>query len=409
MVRQDRPAFRERSTAPITVLRHVGAAVFGLGALLSTSAADEPAPVPAPPRADAAPKADVSLPSIDSLLSELLPPASGTRDGERVSSPRATTPRAVARLVGTAAPGLRVTLDGSASAGQPLWYRWVQVQGPATPLSADDQPVVTLAVPGNANSLAYLLLVGNSAGADVSRLTVPVEFKGRSTVSGEVRADAGDDQIGQVGRQVTLNGLRSVPKNRLGYRWIQMAGPKVALKLEDGHVFTFVPQADGLYQFALVVASGTEISEPDFVSVAVGVQLPPSTKEPARASTNLKDLAREALLGIEGGPSAAAELAEAFDGVAGKMDLYGSYAELMVELTRRLEEIVPADAGRRAVWLQRLFAPLTTPIVNQMRSEGIDLTRADGQASDMTRPQRKVLAQQFRVVADGFRSVADGP
>ena len=39
-----------------------------------------------------------------------------------------------------------------------------------------------------------------------------------------------------------------------------MAGPKVSLKIEDGHIFTFVPPANGLYQFALVVASFGKVS-----------------------------------------------------------------------------------------------------------------------------------------------------
>ena len=63
-----------------------------------------------------------------------------------------------------------------------------------------------------------------------------------------------------------------------------MAGPKVSLKIEDGHIFTFVPPDNGLYHFALVVASGSEISEPDFVNVAVGLPLPPPTEEPAAAA-----------------------------------------------------------------------------------------------------------------------------
>jgi hypothetical protein len=323
-----------------------------------------------------------------------------------VASSSLTAPRAVARLVGTAAPGLRVQLDGSGSTGRSLWYRWVQTQGPPTPLDADDGPTATLMVPAGAGSLAYLLLVGNGAGADVASLTVPVESGGGSVRAGGLRADAGDDQIGQVGRQVTLNGLRSVPRGGLGYRWIQMAGPRVSLKIEDGHVFTFVPPANGLYQFALVVASGSEISQPDFVNVAVGVALPPPMDEPAAAPVSLKDLARATLAQLEGGPSAGDDLGVAFEEVAARMDLYSSYAELMVELTRRLEEIVPADAQRRSAWLERVFAPLTARVIDEMRSEGLDLSRPDGRAAEMTRPQRKVLAQQFQAIAAGFRSAS---
>jgi hypothetical protein len=343
MVREDRSTSGKRSISPISMRRHAAVAVFGFSTLLTGSRADDG--VTAPPRDESARNANARLPSIESLLPELSLLASGSGDGYRSApTPRAAAPHAVARLVGTAAPGLRVTLDDSASTGQPLWYRWVQVQGPPTPLNTDNQPAATLTVPAKASSLAYLLLVGNGAGADVADLTVPVESKGQSVQSAGLRADAGDDQIGQVGRQVTLNGLRSVPRDRLGYRWIQMAGPKVSLKIEDGYIFTFVPPASGLHQFALVVASGSEISDPDLVNLAVGVPLPPPAEEPAPAPASLKDLARAALSGIDGGPSAAGDLADAFEEVAARMDLYTSYAELMIKLTRRLEEIVPADA-----------------------------------------------------------------
>jgi hypothetical protein len=116
------------------------------------------------------------------------------------------------RQIGVAAPGLRVTLDASGTTGQPRWYRWVQTQGPPTPLETDGGPTATLTVPAEAGSLSYLLLVGNGAGADVVGVTLPVEGKAPSARAGELRADAGDDQIGQAGRQVTLNGIRSLPR-----------------------------------------------------------------------------------------------------------------------------------------------------------------------------------------------------
>ena len=110
----------------------------------------------------------------------------------------------------------------------------------------------------------------------------------------------------------------------------------------------------------------------------------------------MKDLARSALSEVEGGPSAGDDLGEAFLGVASRMDLYTSYDELMVELTRRLEEVVPGDASRRSAWLGRVFAPLTARVVDRMRAEGLDLSQPGGRAADLTRPQRRALAEQFR-------------
>jgi hypothetical protein len=391
----------------------LAAIAVALAALPVTSRADDRPSLPGATRAKGPSVSDnqVQPESLEALLSERPVEAPGPVDRPPPKpSSRSVAPRAVARLIGTTAPGLRVTLDGSASTGQPSWYRWVQVQGPPVALDADDRPTATLMLPPEASSLAFLLVVGNAAGADLARLAVPVEANGRPAAIGELRADAGDDQIGQVGRQVTLNGLRSAPRGRLGYRWMQVAGPKVVLRIEDGHVFTFVPPASGLYQFALVVASGSEISEPDLVNVAVGVPLPPPD-EPAAAPApvSLRDLARAVLANVEGGRSAGSDLAEAFEEIASRMDLYQSYSELMLELTRRLEEIVPADPLRRSAWLERVFAPLTVHLIDRMRSEGLDLSRPDGQAAEMTRPQRKVLAQQFRIIAEGFQSADTSP
>jgi hypothetical protein len=107
---------------------------------------------------------------------------------------------------------------------------------------------------------------------------------------------------------------------------------------------------------------------------------------------------------VEAGSPAGSDLAECFQDVASRMDLYRSYSELMSELTRRLEEIVPPEAARRSAWLERVFAPLTVQVIERMRTEGLDLARPEGQSAEMTRPQRKALALQFRRIADGFRA-----
>jgi hypothetical protein len=412
MRREDRSTHRDVSTPSATRCLRRAAAALAMTAVMAASRADDRVDVRRSSAEAAHTDAEARPAALDALLPELSGGAAGGEAGPEVrASTTPSAPRAVVRQLGIAAPGLRVTLDASGSTGQPRWYRWVQTQGPPTPLETDGGPTATLTVPAEAGSLAYLLLVGNAAGADVAGVLVPIEGKVPSGRSGELRADAGDDQIGQAGRQVTLNGIRSLPRGRLGYRWVQMAGPKVSLKIEDGYIFTFVPPGNGLYQFALVVASGSEISEPDYVNVAVGVPQPPP-EEPAPAATpsqapipvDLKELARAALAGMDGGPSAGEDLGEAFSDIASRMDLYSSYDELMVELTRRLEEVVPADAQRRSAWLGRVFAPLTARVVERMRAEGLDLSRPDGRAAGLTRPQRKALSQQFRSIAEGFRT-----
>jgi len=88
--------------------------------------------------------------------------------------------------------------------------------------------------------------------------------------------------------------------------------------------------------------------------------------------------------------------------VAERAPLYESYAMMLSEMTRRLEEIVPQDPARHAEWMQRLFMPLTVRLVDRMRAEGLDLLRPDGLTAPLTRPQQDRLAEQLRSMAQGF-------
>ena len=229
-----------------------------------------------------------------------------------------------------------------------------------------------------------------------------------------MKADAGDDVLALVGRQVTLNGVRSQPRGRIGYRWIQTGGPAIRLKLEDGYVFTFVPVEPGVYRFALVVAAGMAISEPDAVTVTVGSPSAPSpgaaAEAPAQpeATEPVDEAACAAILRVPGGPEAAGVLAVAFDGVAERLDLYRSYAELYQELARRVGPVMPAAAAPRLAWEERVFAPLTARLIALMAAEGLDLRSAAGQQAPLTPPQRSRLREQFRSMAAGFRLALPG-
>jgi hypothetical protein len=86
------------------------------------------------------------------------------------------------------------------------------------------------------------------------------------------------------------------------------------------------------------------------------------------------------------------------------MDLYRSYAEAYSELSRRLESLLPADPVRRAVWDERLFAPLTVHLIEGMRAEGLDLRRPEAQNVALTSGQRARLAELFRSMSQGFRA-----
>ena len=333
-------------------------------------------------------------------------------------------PEASARFEGVATPGRRIILKGDRSSGRDLHHRWIQTSGAAAKLEGADSPEASLVVPEGEESLGFLLVVGNGRGIDSAPLTIPVGPAGREA---SLRADAGDDLVGFVGRQVTLNGVRSEPSGRIGYRWIQAGGPQVTLKLESGCFYTFVPAAPGNYQFALVVASGDRISEADYVGVAVAVapvEPTPPPPTPALIQTagpatppavapsppvSTADLTLAAVRSIEGGPELSSKLAQVFADVSGRMDVFKRYEEAYSELSRRLDILVPRAERVRTIWTEKLFVPLTVRMIDSLREEGLDLAREDAQAAQLTAEQKARLAEHFQAMAEGFGRANQGP
>jgi hypothetical protein len=206
---------------------------------------------------------------------------------------------------------------------------------------------------------------------------------------------------------MTLNGSRSEPKGRVGYRWFQLTGPQAVCLSQDRYIATFTPPAAGAYRFGLVVAAGSEISELDTVEVLVGT-LPPGSPTLAPAQP-LDELARTALVGLEGGAEAAESLASSFETLAKRLDLYHTYADLFSEMSRLLDSSVPQEPAQRAVWIQKLFLPLTARLVEQLRAEGLDLTRPEGPGATMTAAQKSKLADIFFAISKGFRAALPTP
>lgn len=329
-----------------------------------------------------------------------------------------TSPIAAARYEGIAAPGVQIALKGDGSSGSGLRYRWVQTQGPPATLSDPTQATARVTVPEASGTLGFLLVVSNEAGMDSVALKVPVEGRPRPMADGQLRADAGDDQIAVIGRQITLNGSRSEPRGKIGFRWIQTGGPQVRLKIEEGHIFSFVPAEPGTYRFALVVADGGVISQPDEVEVtttspAAATSRASSPPLPALASTPvardpelLGAFVRTSLARLDGGQAAAEAMAETFDAIAGRMGLYRTYEEAFSEMSRRLDAIVPQDPARRAIWIEKLFGPVTSRLVEEMRKEGLDLSTAPGRAASLTEAQRSRMAEVFRAISEGAKAVS---
>jgi len=221
-----------------------------------------------------------------------------------------------------------------------------------------------------------------------------------------LRADAGDDQIGLVGRQITLNASRSEPKAKIGFRWIQVGGPPITSKAEDRYIFSFTPKVTGVYKFALVVAASNAISEPDFVDVLVGTldQAANGTSAATQPPPSIEEYLRATLPTIPGGPESAESLAKTFEGLADRMELFENYGEIYSELSRRLDTFIPQDPSMRALWIQKLFSPLTMSMVDHMRAVGLDMTRADAQILPLTAPQKNRFGEFYRLAAKSCRS-----
>ncbi len=313
-------------------------------------------------------------------------------------------PRATARAEGVVSPGLRVTLRGGESTGGGLRHRWIQTLGPPVELAGADEPEASFVVPAGASALGFLLIVGNPAGLDLAPVVVEVEGKG-GVAGATLVADAGDDQVVAPGRQVTLNAIRSMPRGALGYRWIQVAGPSIGPKVEEGYVLTFAPAQPGLYRFALVVGSGSVVSEPDFVEVLVAAQAPGPVANPAATTAPLAtaDLARSALAEVPGGLAAAPELARAFVEVAERLDLYESSSALFAELSRRVEAVLPVEPSARAAWVQRFCTPVTARLADGLRRSGLEVARPGALEAPLSEVQKDVLDEELRAVAVGLR------
>lgn len=333
------------------------------------------------------------------------------------TAPAAAGVKAVARIEGTAAPGLRITLSGRGSSGEGLRFLWIQTRGPAVTLDPADAPEVSFVVPGEATDLGFHLVVAGPGGVDRAVLDVPLQLHARPSLPPLVVADAGDDQVAVVGRRVTLNGLRSRPRERLAYRWIQVEGPPVRDQHEEAWVVSFVPTGTGLHRFLLVVSADGVISRPDevLVSVISEAEAPrelraASRDQPTRTARTsqrpdpIEAEARRRLASVDGTARNARDLAGAFDAVADRMGLYDAYADVFSEISRRLDAILPPESSRRDSWDRSVFEPLSDRIVQSLRP--LDLDPAEEPDRTLNPEQKDRLVSLFRSIARGFRAAA---
>lgn len=237
------------------------------------------------------------------------------------------------------------------------------------------------------------------------------------------QAAAGDDVLAYAGRRATLNGGMSQPVGRIGVRWIQISGPPVREAFAQGPNLVVVPPEPGVYQFLLVVAEGSRISEPDSVILtAVAHPEDEARKRPAAAAPSGPEaaaaverpqvsnrelfvkLTTSAVSKVAHRPETADELARVFDDVAGKMALYGSYAEAHQELSRRITPAIDGDTADAATWNRQVFEPLTAALSVWVAPAGMDPGNSRLWSLPLTDSARSRLADGLKVISEGFRT-----
>jgi hypothetical protein len=170
--------------------------------------------------------------------------------------------------------------------------------------------------------------------------------------------------------------------------------------LQDRHLLTWIPEFPGVYRFALVVADGGGISEPDYVEITVG-------ESPKKTSFDLDAIVREAFRTLNAPESTADAIAEIAGRIASKAELYESYNMLLHELSRSLDALIPSDAATRSSWNERLFVPLSRLLMERLQAESLDLSRPESLDARLSIPQRAALAAFFHEIASAGRAYRD--
>ncbi|HMJ79117.1 MAG TPA: PKD domain-containing protein [Iamia sp.] len=166
------------------------------------------------------------------------------------------------------APGALVSLDGTGStdpeAGS-LDHAWNQIGGPAVTLTGADSAQPTFTAPA-VGVLTFELSVTDDNGAtDTDTVTI--------TVNGPPVADAGPDQLVNLGDTVTLDGTGSEDpdSDELDYSWVQTGGGTVVtLTGADTAQPTFTaPEGPDTLAFELTVTDDDGLTDTDTVIITV--------------------------------------------------------------------------------------------------------------------------------------------
>jgi hypothetical protein len=183
-----------------------------------------------------------------------------------------------------------------------------------------------------------------------------------------------------------------------------------------------------------VVAQGGVISEPDEVTIVVGtgpaaagvtnmavarVATPAPAPAPAPASAPApapvaamastptpEQILATGLAHLSDAAIVADHAADVFDSVAGRADLYTSFAELQEELKRRLDVVIPVDPAQRQSWTQTVFLPLTAYTTSQLAGLGLYPQWPQSLNQPLTPAQRQGVRGHMLTLAQAFRAAS---
>ena len=204
----------------------------------------------------------------------------GWLERQYIAAVETTGTVANAGYVQTVDSGETVELDGSRSSVEPgrtPTYKWVQTAGPHVALSNAASPTPFFVAPPAAASLSFSLTVSDGTETSAPDV-VHVQVEGPDPTPTAV---AGKAQSVASGVTVTLDGSYSVnPYGQpLEYKWMQTAGPAVALANASSPQPSFTaPTGPASLAFSLVVTNAVASSEPSEVIVDVPVRLRPPLK-----------------------------------------------------------------------------------------------------------------------------------
>lgn len=327
-------------------------------------------------------------------------------------------------------PGTRIELVIPADDAPGTRYRWMQMTGPSVAIDDPTKSTIAVTVPETSEPLLFLRVGSSREFVRIVRVEVPVgraanDSKGpavsKPSLAGSsvLRADAGDDQVGLVGHRVTLNGSRSSAAEKLVHRWIQLSGPQIVAPQQDRAFYSFIPSAPGVYRLALVVANSASISEPDEVTVLVGVgpqgtagalgSLAPTqgaVANPAASVATPDQILRTAVPNLPNGRVLAGQIAGEFKFLAGRASLYSSFADLQHDLGRRLDAVIPPDAAQRQAWAYVVFQPLTQYTTSQMLGLGLDIRQPSGMNGKLSDTQKDRIQEHLKALSEAFRAVS---